>query len=218
MRFLVLGGTGPSGIELIRKTFALYPNAQVVVYVRSPQKIPEDLINNPALIVVQGLLEDLDKIETAVVGIDAVVSALGPIYGQPSNTPIATFYDHLIDLLHKHNIRRLIVLGTASFADPHDKPSVRFAALVRGVKLLANSMYKDIVAIGIVITTKGADLDWTIVRVPVLTNAETEDVVAGYIGDKEIGVMLARKAFAAFVIGEVEKREWVKKSPMISNP
>ena len=218
MRFLVLGGTGPSGIELIRKTFGLYPDAQVVVYVRSPQKIPEDLLNNPALIVVQGLLEDLDKVETALVGVDAVVSALGPVYGQPPNTPIANFYDHLIDLLHKHNIKRIIVLGTASFADPNDKPSLRFAALVRGVKLLANSMYKDIVAIGTVITTKGADLDWTIARVPVLTNADTEGVVAGYIGDKEIGTMLARKAFAAFVIGEVEKREWVKKSPMISNP
>jgi putative NADH-flavin reductase len=217
MRFLVLGGTGPSGIELIRKILQVYPDAGVVVYARSPQKVPEDLAQNPAVTIVKGTLEELDKVETAVEGVNVVVSALGPLMGHPPNTPIATFYGHLIDLLHKHNITRIIVLGTASFKDPNDKHSWKFAAMVSAVRTLANSAYREIVAIGEVITTKGADLDWTIVRVPVLTQANTDAVFAGYIGDPKVGTILARKAYAAFTIGEVEKREWVKKSPMISN-
>lgn len=218
MRFLVLGGTGPSGIELIRKSLAVYPDANIVVYARSPEKLPEDLTNNPALIIVKGTLEEIDKVETAVQGVDVILSALGPMTGHPSNTPLATFYGHLIDLLHKHGITRILVLATASFPDPNDKSSLKFAALVQTVKLLMNSAYREIVAIGTVITTKGADLDYTIVRVPILTHANTEDVAAGYIGDSKVGIMLSRKAFAAFMIDEVDKREWVKKSPIISNP
>ncbi|KAF8972984.1 hypothetical protein BDZ97DRAFT_643396 [Flammula alnicola] len=217
MRFLILGATGPSGILLVRKTLEVYPDATIVIYVRSPEKIPEDLAANPAVITIKGTLEELDKVETAVEGVDVILSALGPLMPHPSNTPIATFYGHLIDLMHKHNIKRIILLATASFKDPNDKFSWKYAALILAVKTGANAAYKEILAMGKVVTTKGADLDWTLVRVPILTNADSEDVVAGYVGDAKVGTFLARKAYAAFTVGEVEKREWVQKSPMISN-
>jgi len=216
-RFLILGGTGPSGILLIRKALELYPDATVVVYARSPEKIPEDLANNASVILIKGTLEELDKAETAVQGVDAVISALGPTATHPWNTPIATFYGHLIDYMYKYNVKRLIVLGTASAKDPNDQFSLQFQTLILGVRTLAHGAYQDIVAISKILQAKGTELDWTIVRVPILTNADTEGVIAGYVGDGKIGTILSRKAFAAFAIGEIEKREWVQKSPMISN-
>ncbi|KIM45390.1 hypothetical protein M413DRAFT_442061 [Hebeloma cylindrosporum] len=216
-RFLILGGTGPSGILLIRKALELYPDATIVVYARSPEKIPEDLANNASVTLVKGTLEELDKAEAALEGVDAVISALGPLASHPSNTPIATFYGHLIDFMYKYNIKRLIVLGTASAKDPNDKFSLQFQALIIGVRTFANAAYREIVAIDNVLRAKGTELDWTFVRVPILTNADTEGAIAGYVGDGKIGTILSRKAFAAFAIGEIEKREWVQKAPMISN-
>ncbi|CAA7261779.1 unnamed protein product [Cyclocybe aegerita] len=217
MRLLILGGTGPSGIALIRKALEVYPEGTVVAYARSPEKIPEDLQANALVVIIKGTLEELDKVEQALDAVDAVVSALGPLPNQPPGNPIATFYGHLIELLYKHRILRFLALATASHPDPHDKPSWKFAALVTGVRTLARNAYSEIVAIGQVVTTKGKDLDYTIVRVPFLTNAETENVVAGYIGDAKIGMILTRKAYAAFCIAELEKREWVKTAPMICN-
>jgi putative NADH-flavin reductase len=216
-RFLILGGTGSSGILLVRKALELYPDATFVVYARSPEKVPEDLANNASVTLIKGTLEELDKAEAAVQDVDAVISALGPLATHPSNTPIATFYGHLIDYMNKYNVKRLIVLGTASSKDPNDKFSLQFQAMIIGVRTFANAAYRDIVAIGNIMRTKGTDLDWTIVRVPILTNADTEGVIAGYVGDGKIGTILSRKAFAAFAIGEIEKREWVQKAPMISN-
>jgi uncharacterized protein YbjT (DUF2867 family) len=44
---LVLGGTGPAGICLLREL--LHRKHKVVVFARSPSKIPEDLASNTLL-------------------------------------------------------------------------------------------------------------------------------------------------------------------------
>jgi len=46
-RVLVLGATGPAGINLLREL--LFRQHPTVAYVRNPSKIPEDLKANPLL-------------------------------------------------------------------------------------------------------------------------------------------------------------------------
>lgn len=221
MRFLILGATGPSGILLVRKTLEVYSDSSIILFARSPQKVPEDLTNNSSITIIKGEFTDLDILSNAIEssgGIDAVLSALGPLVNHPPGNVIATFYSHLIDLMNKYDIKRIILLGTASISDPKDKFSLIFKLLIAGVRLGAPNAYRDIVAVGEVIRTKGDALDWTIVRVPVLTNNESEEVVAGHVGDGKTGSRLSRRGYAAFSVHEVEKREWVKEAPLISYP
>jgi putative NADH-flavin reductase len=218
MRFLILGGTGPSGILVIQKTLQLYPEATIAIFARSPDKVPEDIAQNPSITLIKGELTDLDALSTAVQGVNVVLSALGPLASHPPGNIIATFYGHLIDLMIKHNIKRIILLGTASISDPKDKFSLVFKLIIAGVRLAAYNAYLDVVAIGEVIRTKGDALDWTIVRVPVLTNNDSEEVVAGHVGDGTTGYSLSRKAYAAFTVHEVENMEWIKEAPLISSP
>jgi putative NADH-flavin reductase len=218
MRFLILGGTGPSGILVIQKTLQLYPEATIAIFARSPDKVPEDIAQNPSITLIKGELTDLDALSTAVQGVNVVLSALGPLASHPPGNIIATFYGHLIDLMIKHNIKRIILLGTASISDPKDKFSLIFKLIIAGVRLAAYNAYLDVVAIGEVIRTKGDALDWTIVRVPVLTNNDSEEVVAGHVGDGTTGYSLSRKAYAAFTVHEVENMEWIKEAPLISSP
>jgi hypothetical protein len=158
-------------------------------------------------------------------GVHAVLTALGPPTAlmkapfHPSNTPLAHAYSRIIRVMHSHNIKRLIALGTASIRDSNDKFSAAFFAIINGVKTLAYNSYKDVVAIGDTIRgDEGKELVWTIVRVPFLTNSEAKDVVAGYVGDGKIKTSLSRAAFAAFCVKEVGENEWVRKAPMISSP
>lgn len=264
LRFIVFGGTGPCGLLLIRKAIQVYPKCTVIVYARSPQKIPDDLTSLGQVKVVTGTLEELDKVEKAFTAIadseldttsaegnttstspqvDVVLSALGPpvIKGitYPANHPIATFYDHLIDIMFKYHVKRLIVMCTASHPDPKDKYSGNplTYGIITTVKTFAHNAYAEFKEVGNVIRRKGGEaaegekensgggadvgdskLDWTLVRVPVLTNQDKEDVIPGYVGDGKTGNALTRKTFAAFCIGEVEKREWVKKAPYICTP
>jgi len=221
IRILILGATGPTGILLIRQALEKYKSCTLVLYVRSPDKIPGDLVNNPFVVIIQGQLEDTDKLTNAMEGVNVVLSALGPSVKRgpfhPPDTPLAHAYSHIIKAMHQHGINRLICLGTASITDPADKFNLAFSILVKGVATLARNAYNDVVAIGETVRTDGADLDWTIVRVPILRDSESSNVVAGYIGDGATSTMLTRLGFAVFVVGEIEKREWVKKAPLISS-
>ena len=217
MRFLILGATGTSGILITRKTLELYPEASIAIFARSPDKLPKDIAHHPSITLVKGELTDLNALSTAVQGVNVVLSALGPLANHPAGNIIATFYSHLVDLMTKHSIKRIIVLGTSSISDPKDKFSLVFKLIIAGVRFAAYNAYMDVVAIGEIIRTKGDTLDWTIVRVPVLTNKESEEVVAGYIGDGKTGTTLSRKAYAAFTVHEVENMEWIKEAPLISS-
>jgi len=243
MRVLILGGTGssqlnsdpkrpelianqgPSGHMIIRE--CLLADHIVVIYARSPEKLSEEVSNHRNVVIIKGSFaaEDQDSLSKSMEGVHAVLSALGPSTTptkapfHPSDTPLAHAYSRIIRVMNDHNVKRLIVLGTASIKDANDKFNIFFFALVNSVKTLAYNAYKDVVAIGDTIRGKeGQELIWTIARVPLLTNSESKNVIAGYVGDNRVGTSLSRAAFAAFVVGELEKNEWTKKAPLISSP
>jgi nucleoside-diphosphate-sugar epimerase len=219
MHFLILGGTGPTGIELTRQLVQKHPEGTILIYARSPEKVPDDLKNNKVVTVVVGQLTDQEKLSEALTSVDVVLSALGPSVTKgplhPLNTPLANAYKSLIELMHKQGVKRLICLGTPSIEDPHDKFNFAMAALVTGVKTLAYPAYKDVVAIGDTVRQQGGDLDWTIARVPLLNTGESKEVIAGYIGDGKTNTQLSRAGFAAFVVNEIQTRVWVQKAPLI---
>jgi putative NADH-flavin reductase len=217
MRIVILGGTGPSGILIIEE--ALAAKHIIVVYARNPQKLPAHLNKHPDITIVKGELEDSKTLDTALAGADAVLSALGPSFGNPSGTPIARGYAALLEAMRRQGVKRLIALGTASIKDEqNDKYSVVYSMMVTAVAYGARSAYKDIVAVGNVIRAC-EDIDWTIVRVPVLKNDRNREVRAGYIGDDGAGAgyTLARLGFAVFVLRELEKGEWIKRAPLVTS-
>jgi hypothetical protein len=121
--------------------------------------------------------------------------------------------------MRRQGVKRLIVLGTPSIKDEqNDKSSMVYSAMVTAVAYGASSAYRDIVAVGEVIRAC-EDIDWTIVRVPVLKNERNREVRAGYIGDDGAGAgyTLARLGFAVFVLRELEKGEWMKQAPLITS-
>ncbi|KAJ7596709.1 NAD-P-binding protein [Mycena floridula] len=218
MRLLVFGATGPTGLLIVREALAI-PDWTVVIYIRSPNKLPDDLTSNPSLHVCVGQLDDVDAISKAMEGVDAVASALGPSTAllkgpfHPSGTPLAKAYAHIIEIMNRLHITRLLLLGTASITDKNDKSDVRFKLLVAGV---AHNAYKDVVAIGQ--TVEASTLDWTILRVPLLNDKETRNVVAGYVGDGTTTTSLSRISFATFLLQEIQNPSWVQRAPLLSNP
>ena len=159
MRILILGATGGIGLLLIREILASPSDAEIVVYARSPNKLPDDLSSHPSLTIVKGTLEDLETLDTAMVGTTIVLSALGPSVSQgpfhPSGCPLANAYKGILASMKAHDVNRLIALGTPSQPDPHDTFSAKFRALVTGVAVFARTAYKDMAAIGNVIRETG---------------------------------------------------------------
>ncbi|KAJ7222429.1 NAD-P-binding protein [Mycena pura] len=217
MKFLILGSTGPTGILLVREALTVYQDITLVLYVRSPQKLPEDIRTNSRCIVIQGELDDESAIDQATQGVDIVLSALGPSqFNQPPGTPLAHAYSRIIEIMKKNNVNRLLALGTASIEDEADRFNLVYYSMVKSVSVSMRNAYKDIRAIGAVI--RASELEhWTIIRVPVLSNDPSREVIAGYIGDGKIKnhISLNRAGFAAFMIEEISKKQWDRKAPLL---
>lgn len=217
-RILILGATGGIGVLLVEQ--ALKASHTVVVYARSPNKLPEHLRSHANIVIHKGELTDEVALSTALEGVDAVLSALGPAVSRgplhPSNTPLASAYELVIKLMKGHDIKRLIALGTPSIHDAKDRRSLIMSTIVTGVQTFAYNAYKDIVAIGKVV--EESQLDWTIARVPLLRDKDDERFVAGYVGDGQTTTCLSRAGFVAFVVQELDRNEWVKAAPLITSP
>lgn len=217
MHVLILGATGPSGTLLVKE--ALDASHTIVIFARSPEKLSDDIRNDTRVTILKGQLDDEPALSAAMENVDAVLSALGPKLSHgtyPSGEPLTRAYSFIIKVMVAHGVKRLIALGTPSITDPHDKQTLKWTLIVGGLKILVPTVYSDIVGVGNIIRTEGDVLDWTIVRVPFLTNSSGRDVVAGYVGDGKTGTTLSRLGFATFVLQELAENKWVKKAPLIT--
>jgi putative NADH-flavin reductase len=113
MKVLVLGATGGIGIAFISQLLTV--GHGVVVYARSPEKLPDEIRNDARVEIIQGTLSDADGLLKALSKVNAVISALGPSVKKgpfhPGDTPLAKAYALLIEQMLKTSVRRLIALG-----------------------------------------------------------------------------------------------------------
>lgn len=85
------------------------------------------------------------------------------------------------------------------------------------VSVLARSTYQQVVGMGKYTASYPIfQLEWTIPRIPFLTNGESKAVYAGYVGDAKNGFFLSRSSLADWALQELEAREWVGKAPALS--
>lgn len=162
MNITLFGGTGATGLSLIKK--ALKRGHSVTVFARTPSKIS---IRNDNLRIVKGELTEPDRIEEAIKNADAVISLLGPSQ-KTKGLVIAGGIKTVVETMKRKDIRRLIATATPSFKDRNDKFQFGFALAVFMVKALIKDSYNNIVLTGKYISE--SDLDWTIVRLPMLSN------------------------------------------------
>lgn len=215
MRLLVLGGTGVCGVPIIEA--ALAERHTVVVYARTPSKLPVHISASYGVVVIKGELLDEDSLSKAMEGVDAVLSALGRRRSTPSGTPLAQGYQVVLRVMQKYETRRLIALATPAIKDENDRFSAAFAVSTISISPFARSATKDIVALGESVRV-AQGIKWTIIRVPSLSASDKGNrmVVAGYVGDGRVGTTLTRAGLAAFVLEELRGGAWVGKQPLVS--
>ena len=208
MKIVVFGASGGTGIEIVRQ--ALEAGHEVTAFVRNPAKVN---IQHPKLKLVTGDVGDAAAVEKAVVGQEAVISALGPSR-PPVPGMMETAAKNIVAAMKKAGIRRLVSTTGAGVRDPQDQPKL-IDHLMKGLlTLLAAEVLKDSSANVAVI--RASDLDWTIVRYPRLLDGPlTGKYRVGYVG-KDSGTQLVRADGAHFVLKELSQGSYIRQMPVIS--
>lgn len=211
MRITIFGATGKSGQILTRK--ALEKDYHVIVFARNPDKLK---IQHENLTVIKGDLNDKSGINQAISGSDAVISLLGP-KGASKGLPISKGMQIIVESMEQLKVKRLIATATPSATDSNDKRDFRFKFAVFMIKSLIKTAYWDIVETSNII--RQSNLDWTIVRLPLLTNKTQKNKIrAGFIGKESINLFfLNRSDLADFLLEQLTDKTFIKKAPAISN-
>jgi putative NADH-flavin reductase len=160
MKLVVLGATGGTGLEIVRR--AVDQGHSVTAFVRSAEQLTPFL---DRITVRQGDLLNGDELAEAIRDHEAVLSGFGP------RLPISKTDE---DLLHRFaltltramqhaGVRRVVVESTAFlFKDSVMPPTYLFGRLFfSGVVVDASAMEQVL---------RRSELDWTIVRPPKLTD------------------------------------------------
>jgi putative NADH-flavin reductase len=209
MKLAVFGSTGGTGQHLVR--LGLEAGHDVIAFARSPSKLE---IEDERLSIVQGNVTDPAPVSEAICGVDAVLSALGPPRGVPAGV-MGEGLDNILAAMGEHGVRRLLIVVGAGVGDPQDRPKL-FDRLIGGaLRLISREFYDEMM--DLTARVRASDLDWTLVRVPMLTDDPgTGDVRAGYLG-VDAGTRLSREDLARFMIEQVDQETYVRQAPVISN-
>lgn len=153
----------------------------------------------------------------------AIISALGPngpgnkTWNDTYHGVFPSFYSLLLRVMRECDVRRIFAMTTISVYDERDRRSMVRAVLTRAVWAIGMPAYREFVEIANTFQTKGQDLDWTVYRIGVITDAELVAPKAGYIGERNSGLQISRKAMAAWLVEQVEAspQHWVREMPYI---
>jgi putative NADH-flavin reductase len=206
MRITVLGGTGPTGQQIVTK--ALSRGYDVTVLVRDPERLTEA---GPRLEVFVGDATSVDDLSKAISGSSAVLSALGSGSARKSDiaSRAATALVTAADLAGVPRVIWLSALGVGSSkADGSGIQRLIWKTMMADVfadKAIADGVLAD------------SDLRYTLVYPTTLTNkAGTEYTASAHLQAKGMPT-ISRAAVAQFMLDELGSNAWVRSTAQLKS-
>ena len=175
MRITIFGATGRAGLHVVEQ--ALSRGFEVTAFVRNPEKLADQRANAR---VIQGDVSNREQVNQAIAGADAVISVLGPTKNAPV-FEVSQGTGYILDGMRQHGVRRLVLSAGAGVGDPNDEPKLFNKLISILLKLVSRYVYEDMMKT--IELVRKSDLDWTVVRVPMLTDGPAQaKVKVGWVG------------------------------------
>ncbi|MFW6363826.1 MAG: NAD(P)-dependent oxidoreductase [Spirochaeta sp.] len=206
MTIMIIGASGRSGKAVTQELLKRGHKVRGLVRKKERYGTPEEGVT-----LIEGDSLDYASMKEAAAGADVIVSTMGPVRNSPAHL-MQQSAEHTIAAAKAAGIQRVIWMSGAGVKDSRDEKSIS-RPIIRGImKIVAGSVLKDSEAGYKVIT--GSDLDYTILRAPILKDGEAErDYQLSYTPPK--AQPLTRGDIAVAIADLIQENAWVKESPMI---
>jgi len=160
---IVFGATGPTGWEFVKQ--ALDEGHELTVIVRDPNSLN---LKHPKMKVIKGDVLEYSSFENEVMGKDAVISCLGSGGKTKPTIVYSKGMENIVSAMGKSGVDRLICISAMGLST-NDKMSFLGKILTKFVaQKIYKEPYKDMRLMEKIL--EKANLEWTIVRPPMLTN------------------------------------------------
>ena len=197
MKIALFGATGRMGHAIL--TLLLERDIKVIALVRNPEKLQP----YAGLTVLQGDVRNRTDIVGALAGVDAVISALGT----DKTTVLTESITHIISIMHKQHLKRIITIGTAGILDSRVEVGLlRYQSSESKRKsTMAAQEHHQVFDL-----LKDTSLDWTIVCPTYLpTGAATAEYIVMRDNLPESAVQTTTGDTALFTVNELLKNEHI---------
>ena len=209
IKVAIIGGTGKAGKYLIAQLIKQGYSCKLLL--RNPETFS---IQNSLLEIIKGDVQNQDDIRALIDGCEAVISALG--MGKTPN-PTSIFSQsttNIIQAMTEQNVQRYLVLTGLNVDTEFDKKSLKskFATdwMVTNYPLTTADKQLEYELL------KASNLDWTLVRLPIIEQTEERNEVVVSLEDC-LGDKISATDLAYFLINQLLDNQYFKKSPFVVN-
>jgi putative NADH-flavin reductase len=206
MRLAIFGSTGPTGRELVQQ--ALAAGHYVTAYARTPTLLD---VHHERLSVMQGDVLDPARVAEAVVGQDAVLSALGV---KPWNVgcTLSEGTRHIVAAMRRHGVRRLIVLSSYGVSESWNSATLPHRL---AMWLVLRGIYRDKARQDGIL--RASDRDWVLVRPSRFTKGpRTGDYRVASELRLGLRAEISRADVADFMLRQLTDGTWLRQAVVIS--
>ncbi len=200
MNLVIFGASGGTGRHLVEQ--ALASGHVVTVLVRHPATFP---VQHEQLTLIQGDVLDSTRVEAAVEGQDAVLSALGTNQRGPVSLCTDGIQNILTAMTH-HHVRRLLVVSAYGATESHHRNlyNLLLWSLLKE-KMVDKERMEQVI--------KQSDVDWTLIRPSFLTNgSRTQRYHSGPDIHMRVTSHISRADVADFMLQHIQDTASVHKA------
>lgn len=205
MKITIFGASGKTGRLLIEE--ALKSGYEVIAYVRTKESIK---LVHPNLEVVEGQLNEKDKLKSVISGSDACISTLGGSSLTKHSYGIRKGIDNIVGLMEEVNVKRFIYLSSIGAGNSRNymPQPIRFfiADLMLRVPLADHNANENRIA--------QSQLEWTIIRPGGLTDGVKSDNLKHGIEYTKLkgNLSISRSSVATFILNQLTDSTYLNKS------
>lgn len=209
MKVTVFGATGGTGKHVVDQ--ALAAGHEVTAVARNPEDVPGD---RAGLTVVRGDVLDPGSVEAAIAGADAIVSVLGVADRRQPTHLYSEGVGNMLRAMKADGPRRIIALS-ADGVEPNPKVNIgqRLVTALVVARILGN-LYRDMLEMERELAE--ADVDWTVVRPPRLSDKEHTGSYGVSTGEPGKSSGISRADLADYIVAHLDDEESFRKVVWIS--
>jgi len=209
MKLLIIGATGGTGKEIVKQGLA--QGHHITAFVRNPAKFN---VSHSRLNVAHGDVLDSASVEKAVVGKDAVLSALGHKRWIIPSRILSEGTNNILRAMEQHTVKRFVCETSLGVADSWWKLGLYYTLFV--TPFIVFFYFWDKARQERLI--KQSSVDWIIVRPGRLTNRKKRGVYrSGFnVGNAVWTVSISRADVADFMLKQLTEDTFLRKTPGVA--
>jgi len=210
VRVALFGATGPLGRRVLDQL--LERDHDVKVLVGDPTKLAR---KSEMLTVIEGDIADPAKVGETIAGCDAVIDTLGARANTETEVRrLLKVTELILAAMHRHGARRFIGVGGAGVDAPGDQKGSGYRLVARFSKLMARHVVEEKQKEFELVSR--SDLDWTMVRVPFITDGELTQKYRASLTEPPSS-RISRADIAYVLVSQLQDRRFIRKAPFVGS-